>query len=326
MQYQFRYALLTYAQCDDLDPFKVVNRCAELGAECIVGRETHADGGIHLHAFVDFGKKFRSRDTRVFDVEGRHPNVSPSKGRPGEGWDYATKDGDIVAGGLGRPDGTTVPRAGIDWDRAMSETTMDGFLQSCLDMDPQASLRMFTNLQSYCRWRYRPEKTPYTHPGGVQFDPARVERLSDWVSGNLGVHPVGERRKSLILWGPSRLGKTLWARSLGEHAYFGGLFSMDESLEGVEYAVFDDFGGLKYLPTFKFWLGHQKQFYVTDKYKGKKLVEWGKPSIWLSNSNPLDEFGVKPEDVEWLQANCDVIQLEESLLMPIESGLDVDVQ
>ena len=65
------------------------------------------------------------------------------------------------------------------------------------------------------------------------------------------------------------MGKTIWARSLGNHAYFGGLFSLDENLDGVEYAIFDDFGGIKFLPSYKFWLGHQKQFYVTDKYKGK---------------------------------------------------------
>jgi len=191
MQWQFRYALLTYAQCGDLDPFKVVDRCAELGAECIIGREDHSDGGIHLHAFVDFGKKFRSRDTRVFDVEGFHPNVSPSKGRPAEGYDYATKDGDIVGGGLERPSGDPVHRAGIDWDRAFSETSMDGFLESCLSMDPQASLRMFTQLQAYARWRFRPEKTPYQHPDGVHLDTARVEGLDDWVSRNVGLHPVG---------------------------------------------------------------------------------------------------------------------------------------
>ena len=109
------------------------------------------------------------------------------------------------------------------------------------------------------------------------------DREADWWFDTL------VRGQSLVLWGESRLGKTVWARSLGKHAYFGGLFSMDESLDDVAYAVFDDFGGLKYLPTFKFWLGHQRQFYVTDKYKGKKLVEWGKPSIWLSNSNPLED-------------------------------------
>ena len=32
----------------------------------------------------------------------------------------------------------------------------------------------------------------------------------------------------------------MWARSLGRHAYFGGLFCLDEPTEDVDYAVFDD--------------------------------------------------------------------------------------
>lgn len=111
-----------------------------------------------------------------------------------------------------------------------------------------------------------------------------------------------------MLWGESRLGKTLWARSLGKHAYFGGLFSLDEPIDGVEYAVFDDFGGMKFLPAYKWWLGHQAEFYVTDKYKGKKLVQWGKPSIWLSNQDPRDEHPAV--DVEWLNANCEFVHLD----------------
>ena len=50
-----------------------------------------------------------------------------------------------------------------------------------------------------------------------------------------------------------------WARpfgpALGKHAYFGGLFSMDEDIDGASFAVFDDFGGIKFLPSYKFWLG-----------------------------------------------------------------------
>lgn len=61
------------------------------------------------------------------------------------------------------------------------------------------------------------------------------------------------------------------------------------------------------MPSWKFWLGHQQQFYVTDKYKGKKLIKWGRPSIWLSNKNPLDEFGLEAEDVEWLRDNCVIV-------------------
>lgn len=99
-RFQARYALLTYAQCGDLDPWAVNDHLAELGAECIIAREVHADGGTHLHAFVDFGRKFRTQRTDVFDVGDHHPNISPSYGTPEKGFDYAIKDGDVVAGGL----------------------------------------------------------------------------------------------------------------------------------------------------------------------------------------------------------------------------------
>lgn len=115
-----------------------------------------------------------------------------------------------------------------------------------------------------------------------------------------------------MLIGPTRTGKTLWARSLGPHAYFGGLFSLDESLKDVEYAVFDDMmGGLEFWHAYKFWLGAQKCFYATDKYKGKKLVYWGKPCIYVHNKDPRLDKGA---DIEWLEGNCTFITVEESLL------------
>lgn len=103
----------------------------------------------------------------------------------------------------------------------------------------------------------------------------------------------------------------MWARSLGRHAYFGGLFSIEEAIDDVEYAVFDDIqGGLNFFHSYKFWLGHQQQFYVTDKYRGKKLVKWGKPSIWLSNHDPRTDQGV---DVDWLEANCQFVFISRPL-------------
>lgn len=111
-----------------------------------------------------------------------------------------------------------------------------------------------------------------------------------------------------MLHGNTRLGKTLWARSLGAHAYFGGLFAMDETLnlEDVKYAVFDDMqGGFDFFHGYKFWLGAQAEFYVTDKYKGKKHVKWGKPSIWLCNNDPQNE----KVDWGWITGNCDVVEL-----------------
>lgn len=112
----------------------------------------------------------------------------------------------------------------------------------------------------------------------------------------------------MIIIGDTRLGKTLWARSLGKHCYFGGLFSLDEPLDDVDYAVFDDMqGGLEFFHSYKFWLGAQSQFYATDKYKGKKLIDWGKPSIYISNTNPLADKGA---DVDWLMGNCDIVHVD----------------
>lgn len=104
------------------------------------------------------------------------------------------------------------------------------------------------------------------------------------------------------------MGKTIWARSLGSHAYFGGLFSLDEPTDGVDYAVFDDInGGIEFFPSYKWWLGHQKEFYATDKYKGKKLIKWGRPAIWCSNDDPR---GQKGADVDWLERNCIFVSIE----------------
>jgi len=118
------------------------------------------------------------------------------------------------------------------------------------------------------------------------------------------------RPKSLCLFGETRLGKTLWARSLGTHVYFGGLFCLDEDIENASYAVFDDMGGLKFVPSHKFWLGGQNQFYATDKYRGKQLITWGKPTIWLSQFDPRIECDV---DIAWLEGNCEFVHIRDPI-------------
>lgn len=186
MQYQFRYVLLTYAQCGSLDAFRVVEHLSELGAECIIGRENHEDGGVHLHAFVDFGRKFRSRDVRVFDVDGQHPNVSPSKGTPEKGYDYAVKDGDIVAGGLERPNRSRVPGSGDQWATILGAGDIDEFWKLCEELAPRALLTNFTSLRCFAEWRFRRERLPYITPRGITFETAGVAGLDSWVRENLG--------------------------------------------------------------------------------------------------------------------------------------------
>ncbi|ANN22659.1 replication initiation associated protein [Gemycircularvirus HV-GcV2] len=342
----------------------------ELGAECIVGRESHADGGLHLHAFFMFERKFESRDVRVFDVDGLHPNIVRGYTTPRKGADYAIKDGDVVAGGLDISQlGAPVSHTSAVWATIIMASTREEFFEACATLAPRSLVCSFTSLKCYADWKYRPEPVPYEHPSGLSFDTTAYPELDAWVShalegpecggecpptaedtfpslrppGALRVYAMSHcwaawrlpaklmgvmltysgRRRSLVLYGPTRLGKTLWARALGSHAYFGGLFSLDESLEDVDYAVFDDMqGGLKFFHAYKFWLGAQSQFWATDKYKGKRLIHWGKPSIYIANGNPLTDEGV---DHDWLLGNCDFVEITTSLLVPEVGPVTLEV-
>ncbi len=116
---------------------------------------------------------------------------------------------------------------------------------------------------------------------------------------------------SICLWGDTRLGKTLWARSLGRHAYYNTFFSLGECLEDIEYTVFDDIqGGFEYFRSYKAWAGCQRDFWMTDKYKGKVKITGGWPMIWLSNTDPALDRHV---DMQWLQGNMIFVHITEPI-------------
>lgn len=50
----------------------------------------------------------------------------------------------------------------------------------------------------------------------------------------------------------------------------------------AEYLILDDIEW-EYLPNKKPLLFCQKEFVLTDKYRKKKTVKWGKPSIYICN-------------------------------------------
>jgi GTPase SAR1 family protein len=124
------------------------------------------------------------------------------------------------------------------------------------------------------------------------------------------------RCMSLVLYGDSRTGKTLWARSLGTHLYTVGMVSGEElkkaSNDDVKYAIFDDIrGGMKFFPAFKEWLGAQAYVTVKELYREPKLVKWGKPSIWISNDDP--RLGMMAGDVSWLEDNCIFVEVSSAI-------------
>ncbi|AIF76275.1 Rep1 [Rhinolophus associated gemykibivirus 1] len=187
-----RYALLTYAQCGTLDPWSVVHHIAELRGECIVAREAHADGGTHLHSFVDFGRKFRSRRTSIFDVDNHHPNVSATHSTPREGFDYACKDGDIVAGGLSRPDAGAVPAKHDRWHDITAAKSREEFFQLLLEHAPRDLCTSFTSLSKYADWMYRDDPAPYKHDNQLESSLGPFPELGSWVQGSINELSVGK--------------------------------------------------------------------------------------------------------------------------------------
>lgn len=191
LRFHSRYGLFTYPQCRGLCEWAVLDHFTELGAECIIGREDHVDGGTHLHVFADFGRKRRFRAVRSFDVEGFHPNVQPSRGNPGAGYDYATKDGNIVAGGLERPEQHPSSRGdnaskGEIYAELVSIEDSDTFWKRCQELAPELLLRNFTSIQAFAGWKFRPRQREYTTPAGIEFDLGDFPELSEWRHGNLG--------------------------------------------------------------------------------------------------------------------------------------------
>lgn len=186
LYFNARYGLFTYSQCGDLDGFAVMGIFTALEAECIVGRELHKNGGVHLHVFVDFGRRFRSRKASVFDVGGFHPNVVASKGTPDEGYDYAIKDGDVICGGLGKPD--CITRRGGDskidtkWAEITSAKDRREFWNLLHELDPKSAACNFNSLQKYADWKFAEVPAVYESPRGVEFVNGEFDGRDDWLS------------------------------------------------------------------------------------------------------------------------------------------------
>ena len=202
-RFRSKHVLLTYSQCGDLNAWRVNDHLGSLGAECIIGREDHVDGGIHLHAFAMWERQFETRNVRLFDVDGCHPNISPIRRTPEAAYDYAIKDGDVVAGGLERPSRDSLASAGSKWAEIIAATTRDQFFERVAELDPRALCTSFTSIRTYAEWKYRPNLAEYESPGGISFDTSRSPALNEWVGCNLGRDFVG---KPAILHLRPRLG------------------------------------------------------------------------------------------------------------------------
>jgi hypothetical protein len=90
--------------------------------------------------------------------------------------------------------------------------------------------------------------------------------------------------------------------------YWNGIFNLDKFDPDAQYAIFDDFEDWTRFYQYKQWLGAQQQFDATDKYRAKRTLLWGKPTILLSNELP------SLKDWKWVEANCFIVDIRNNKL------------
>lgn len=348
-----RRVFLTYSQVPDgWNPQSLLDRLEELGAKYRVARELHQDGGIHYHAYVDFVNKRDFGRANYFDIDEHHPNIRSIWKTPEFVFDYVGKDGDIVASTVERPDPNKGASARQEaWGPVHALERAEEIYEAISKIDPRAAILSYPAISQFMErkegqfrrskirahedapglvvnWEAYPELRHWVL-GSLPNGASRIRRLSgpNWeytreleASDRLLVprRVRGGRVKSLILWGPTQLGKTIAARSFGRHGYMCLNFNLEKILnmdiDTLEYVLWDDISwnssGLNQ-DQYKGWFGCQKELDVSDKYMKKHTITWGKPVVFNTNHNP--EFGISHVDMDWLNGNCITIAVREEV-------------
>lgn len=184
-RYEFKQCLLTYAQCGDLSSEKVGLHLSDLGGECIIAREEHADGGLHLHAMVVWEKTFRTRRHDWADVEGFHPNIEVIRRTPWKTYDYVIKDGNVEWGGLERPvepqGKKTKEDKDAQWREIHAMETAEEVWAYVNEYFPKESISLRLQLNQFIRDKFPPTMEEYKQPDNIEFDISAYDRLQEWV-------------------------------------------------------------------------------------------------------------------------------------------------
>ncbi|BAM36042.1 replication associated protein [Persimmon circular DNA virus] len=290
-----------------------------------VCQEEHQDDTPHLHCLIQFEGRFQTRNQRFFDLISPsrsapfHPNVQPTKSCSAV-QSYIAKGGNYTDWGTFRPDGRnktfadkmsdlyTAALATGDKMKALEVIQKGDPRGYCLNRD-----RLLHNFEKHFQKppeAYEPEFRNFAH---VPVD------LLEWAADNIrpeGTRPI--RPRSLILEGPSRTGKTCWARSLGPHNYYMGHLDMARHNDDAWYNVIDDVDP-QYLKHWMEFIGANKGWQSNCKYSKPKLIKGGIPCIVLCNDGPkasYKEFLDKDDNASlkrWTLRNADFYFISEPL-------------
>lgn len=299
-QFNSKKIFLTYPQCNlekqtVLSHFQNEQSFPKL-SYAIVAQERHQSGEPHIHVFIEFERPFRTRDPRGFDINSFHPNVQSARNRL-HVIQYVRKHGDVLEHGN--------INIRSNWGNILeSSHNKRDFFTLVQQEYPRDYILNHERLEYFANKHFQHEIEMYT-PQRMDFKPNA--ELIDWYVQNF-YGPRQERPKSLILIGPSRIGKTSWARSLGNHIYWNQMMNLEDWNYDATYMVLDDFEWDR-VPSKKGLLGAQQTIILSDKYKKKQTLNWGNPCILLMNEDDAQKIVY----TDWLYCNSVIIRINNKI-------------
>ncbi|KAJ0765842.1 putative geminivirus AL1, replication-associated protein [Helianthus annuus] len=305
---------ITYPQCyiskeDCLEQLKVLPIPSAIKYIAIC-RELHEYGKPHLHVLMQMEKKFKCQNPRFFDInhpntsEVCHPNIQSAKSKT---WNIYQK---------------SELRSQHNIRKSTDVQHKDEALQFIRDEQPRDFLLQHHNINFNLDRVYELPTAPWVCPFPLSSFTNVLEDLQEWADSYFGIQAAARslRPKLVIIEDNSRIGKTMWARSLGRHNHICGHMDLNKKVfsNNAEYNIIDDIPP-QYFKHRKEFIGAQRNWQSNCKYGKPSLVKGGIPTIILCNPglgfsywdhlNKPDMLGLK----EWTLNNVVFIFLNEPL-------------
>lgn len=274
--------------------------------EYIVCVEKHEDGSPHLHAFLRLDRKVNIKNPRLFDLKGEDGRVyhtriegcrSPKKVK-----DYVKKDGDFIQSeGMVEPEGNYAAAMAL-----AKEGKVDEAKELLSDKEPKDSIlrssEISKGLQAFAptpEYKGPPHLAQFVVPDELD---AAVQMLG---------------KKSLVISGPSGIGKTRFARSLFPKHHFITCMDQLRSLVSGQALVFDDmdFADMSRSAVLQL-IDQDDDRRIRCRYSDG-VIKANTPKVFLTNLNTMiDLFGVDDKAIKrrvnWVSVTKPMYDLKEA--------------
>nr|AGH27855.1 AC1 protein [Tomato yellow leaf curl virus] len=308
-----------------------------------VCRELHENGEPHLHVLIQFEGKYQCKNHRFFDLVSPnrsahfHPNIQPAKSST-DVKTYVEKDGDFIDFGVFQIDSRSARGGQQSANDVYAEALNSGSKSEALNIlkekAPKDYILQFHNLSSNLDRIFSPPLEVYISPFLSSSFNQVPDELDEWVAENVVSSAARPWRPiSIVIEGDSRTGKTMWARSLGQHNYLCGHLDLSPKVysNDVWYKVIDDVDP-HYLKHFKEFMGAQRDWQSNTEYGKPIQIKGGIPTIFLCDPGPTSSYREYLDEEKnislknWALKNAIFVTLYEPLFASINQGPTPDCQ